>query len=241
MLNRNAIFISYRRSDSADITGRIYDQLVIHYGWDSVFKDVDSIPYGVDFRNHIRHWIDHCQVVIVVIGPTWLSAADPGGNRRLEDPNDWVRLEIEMALEKQTPLIPLLVNNADLTRVKDLPNTLQSLPFLNSAKIRSDPDFHNDISRLTKSINRLLDIPSQEGVAVSAAGKIEKSVKSPFSLIKTAELKGRLLNLTSDYQVLSEQFNYVINALDKSNIERQMKSLEREIYELEDEINSLET
>ncbi|MBE9109419.1 toll/interleukin-1 receptor domain-containing protein [Nodosilinea sp. LEGE 07298] len=240
MIDRNAIFISYRRSDSEDITGRIYDHLVIHYGRDSVFKDVNSIPYGIDFRSHIRHWIDLCQVVIAIIGPTWLSVADSEGNRRLEDPNDWVRLEIEIALEKQIPLIPLLVNNANLMGVKDLPHALQSLPFLNGAKVRSDPDFHNDILRLIESINRFLDPSSKEEVAVSVSGKIDESIKTPFSLIKIAELKGRLSNLTSDYQALSEQFNYVVNALEKSNIKRQMKFLEREIYELENEINSIE-
>ena len=103
------VFISYRRADSEHIVGRIYDHLERTFGVKNVFKDVDSIPAGTDFRNQISNAVESCQVVIAVIGPGWLSAADATGRRRLDDPNDFVRLEIEAALSRKISLIPALV------------------------------------------------------------------------------------------------------------------------------------
>src|SRR5262245_28727874 len=92
------VFVSYRRSDSPEVTGRIYDRLVEQFGPDRVFRDLDSIPAGVDFRAEIARGVEECGAVLVVIGPGWLVAADANGNRRLDDPNDFVRPEVEAAL-----------------------------------------------------------------------------------------------------------------------------------------------
>ena len=96
----NAIFISYRRSDSNDVSGRIYDRLAAHFGATAVFKDVHSIPYGADFPTYIRQELSHCRVLLAVIGPTWLTA-EKHGQRRLDNPADWVRIEIQLALENE--------------------------------------------------------------------------------------------------------------------------------------------
>ena len=103
MTDSNAIFISYRRSDSNDVVGRIYDFLSQHFGPDVVFKDVDSIPLGVDFREHLNQTVGRCQVLVAVIGPTWVEVLQD----RLDQPAvDWVRAEIETALERKIPVIP---------------------------------------------------------------------------------------------------------------------------------------
>ena len=92
------IFLSYRRQDTSGTTGRLYDRLVDRFGPDQVFMDVDSIEVGLDFAEVIQRAVAACGVLLAVIGPQWLSATDKDGHRRLEDPDDVVRLEIEAAL-----------------------------------------------------------------------------------------------------------------------------------------------
>src|SRR5262245_30466811 len=91
------VFISYRRADSADITGRIYDRLTERFGKEHIFKDVDSVPLGVDFRKHVGDLVQRCDAVIAIIGNQWVSA-QAGGSRRLDDARDLVRIEIAAAL-----------------------------------------------------------------------------------------------------------------------------------------------
>jgi hypothetical protein len=100
-------FISYRREDSQYIADRVRQSLVEAFGQDMVFKDVDSIPLGLDFTQELKAKVGQCDALLAVIGPDWLTAAKPDGTRRLDDPHDWVRLEIEAALHRQIPVIPL--------------------------------------------------------------------------------------------------------------------------------------
>ncbi|MEM8808728.1 MAG: toll/interleukin-1 receptor domain-containing protein [Cyanobacteria bacterium P01_G01_bin.38] len=162
-----SIFISYRRSDSGDITGRIYDRLVGHFGPDVIFRDIQSIPFGVDFRNYIETELSGCQVLVAVIGPTWLTVQDAEGNRRLDHPGDWVRLEIETALQRGIPVIPLLVSMARLPRAVDLPDCLQPLAYRSSTTARADPDFHPDMDRLIEGLTELLSTRSPAQVVSS--------------------------------------------------------------------------
>ena len=89
------IFLSYRREDSRGVAGRIYDRLCAHFGLDSVFFDVDSVPPGVDFPEYIELVLSHCDVFLAVIGPDWAGQINTG--RRIDNPEDWVRIEIEAA------------------------------------------------------------------------------------------------------------------------------------------------
>ena len=146
------IFISYRRKDSQDITGRIYDRLIQKYSKFQVFKDVDSIPLGVDFRTHIDQKVSECDIVLVVIGDTWLNIINEHGQRRIEDPLDFVYLEIEAALRREIPVIPLLVKGATMPPPHELPLGIRPLAYRNGTPIRSDPDFHNDVSRLLRGL-----------------------------------------------------------------------------------------
>lgn len=148
----SAVFISYRRADSADVTGRIYDRLLAHFGKESIFKDVDSIPLGVDFRQHLSSAVGDCRVLLAIIGKDWLGTETGSAQRRIDDARDFVRIEIESALERSIVVIPVLVQGARMPTDSDLPRSLHSLTYRNSIAVRPDPDFHQDVARLIKSI-----------------------------------------------------------------------------------------
>ena len=145
------LFLSYRRDDSADVTGRIYDRLVQHFGKEQVFKDVDSIPFGVDFRAHLQSRVNECKILLVVIGDRWI--AGKGTASRLHDQKDYVRIELEAALNKSIPVIPVLVRGASIPDESDLPPALGSLSYRNGLAVRPDPDFHRDMDRLIEGIS----------------------------------------------------------------------------------------
>jgi len=145
------LFISYRRQDSADITGRIYDRLVLRFGKKAVFMDVDSIPFGIDFRVHIREQLGLCCAVIVIIGNNWFIA-DEKGQPRLNDPRDHLRIEVETALTRNIPVIPVLVQGATIPHEEKLPSSLSSLSYRSGTPVRPDPDFHHDLDRLIKGV-----------------------------------------------------------------------------------------
>jgi Tol biopolymer transport system component len=151
------IFISYRRSDSPDATGRIYDRLLDEFGKAQVFKDVDSIPLGRDFRGHLNDIVGNCGVMLAIVGPHWMGARNAAGQRRLEDPDDFVRIELETALARDIPVVPVLVAHAQLPLASDLPGSLASLVFRQSIEVRPDPDFHNDATRLVTALRATLD------------------------------------------------------------------------------------
>ena len=151
------IFICYRRADSENVAGRIYDRLVQYYGKESIFKDVDSIPLGVDFRTFLDGKVGQCKVLLVVIGDQWVSIADTEGNRRLDDFRDYVRIEIESALKRNVPVIPLLVRRATMPEEEFLPESIKGLAFRNGIQIRPDPDFHNDMERLISALDTSLN------------------------------------------------------------------------------------
>jgi hypothetical protein len=152
----NHIFVSYRREDSADVTGRIADRLRSHFGDQAVFIDVDSIPYGVDFRAYLDEQVSKCQVLLAVIGRGWLTIKDETGRHRLQSASDFVRIEIEAALRRNIPVVPLLVQGAEMPAEKKLPDSLRLLRFRNGTRIRHDPDFHRDMDRLITNLEQHL-------------------------------------------------------------------------------------
>jgi hypothetical protein len=148
------IFISYRRDDSPDVTGRIYDHLVEQYGKAAIFKDVDSIPFGVDFRVHLKAIVEKCDVVLAVVGDSWLTITNSAGQRRLDDERDFVRIEIESALQRDIPVVPILVQGALMPHEADLPPALKEFAYRNATTVRHDPDFHVDMERLINSLDQ---------------------------------------------------------------------------------------
>ena len=118
------IFICYRREDSIAVTGRIYDRLVGKFGKEAVFKAVDSIPLGRDFRTYIDSVIRQCDVVLVIIGDRWLEARGRAANRRIDEAKDFFRIEIETALKRDVPVVPVLVQTAEMPAEEILPGLL---------------------------------------------------------------------------------------------------------------------
>jgi uncharacterized membrane protein HdeD (DUF308 family) len=149
------IIISYRREDTELMVGRICDRLRDHFGRDSVMMDIDSIPYGLDFRKHIKEALKRCDVMLAVMGPRW-TAVSEDGRSRLADETDWIRIEIEAALAKDIPVIPVLVNGAAMPRPKDLPETMQDLAFRQAAPLDMRRDFHAHMDRLIGVMDELL-------------------------------------------------------------------------------------
>lgn len=150
------IFISYRRADSQSNTDRIYAELVKVFGRQAIFKDVDDIPLGADFPTHLDAMIKDSKVVLVVIGRTWATIKDNEGKPRLDNPNDFVRVEVESALKLPNAIvIPVLVNGATMPSSEQLSESLQSLLRLNAIEVRNDPDFANDIERLIRNLQKL--------------------------------------------------------------------------------------
>lgn len=150
------IFISYRRADSTTITGRIYDSLVREFGTKSVFMDraKGNIPAGRDFRGVLKEQLVSCHVIIVVIGPMWLGITDDLGRRRLNEADDYVRIEVETGLQRDIFVIPVLVNNALMPNSKELPLSIAELASRQAVTVRDDPDFLKDIELLIIQIRQ---------------------------------------------------------------------------------------
>src|SRR2546421_2207358 len=164
------IFLSYRRQDSPGHAGRLHDRLATRFGMENVFIDVDAIEPGLDFREVIDSAVGACDVLIAVIGRDWLSATDAAGSRRLENDNDYVRLELEAALDRNVRVIPALVEEAEMPRPEELPHDLDRLAFRNALQFR-DGSFHPDVDRLIHVLERLEQQKSeQETVAASLVG-----------------------------------------------------------------------
>jgi formylglycine-generating enzyme required for sulfatase activity len=153
---QHRIFLSYRRDDTGDASGRIYDRLTAALGAKAVFKDVDRLIPGVEFGTHILDVLRSCEICLVLIGPNWTEVRDKQGRRRLDDVNDWVRVELEAAFKAPTVhVVPVLVNDARLPERECLPESLHPILSRNVATIRRDPDFHRDMDRLIQALEAL--------------------------------------------------------------------------------------
>jgi hypothetical protein len=151
------IAISYRREDSLPIAGRLYDRLQAKFGKKNVFMDFDSIPPGADFRQHIKQMIERSKLVIAIIGPQWLGD-QPDASRRIDNPADFVRLEIGYALEAGIPVIPLLINTTPMPKPEMLPPDIQELAFRHALPLDSGMDFHSHAERLIMGIGKAMDV-----------------------------------------------------------------------------------
>ncbi len=147
----HAIFISYRREDSEGETGRLFDDLVRAFGNDAVFMDVAGIDPGIDFRKAIDDNVSCCGVLLAVIGPTWATIAEEGGQRRLDNTNDYVRLELASALARNIPVIPVLVHDAGMPRPEQLPDNLKDLAYRNSVEI-THARWNSDVQLLIQAL-----------------------------------------------------------------------------------------
>jgi hypothetical protein len=149
------IFISYRRSDSADATGRIYDRLIRHFSRSQIFKDVDNIPAATNYKSVIMDSMRASNILLLIIGRDWVSSKDEKGNTRLLLPEDPIRFEIEHAISQGLTIFPVLVENAKMPEKDDLPESIQSISFQNAVPVRPDPDFDNDIKKLVEALDEI--------------------------------------------------------------------------------------
>ena len=136
--------ISYRRADTAPITGRIFDRLNQYYGENSVFRDIDNIPAGVDFRKHVSAALGKSDVLLAIVGEQWLSASKDGQSR-LHNEKDHVRIEVETALQRNIPIIPVLIGNATMPDAQQLPPSLQDFAYYNGVRVDPEKDFNHHI------------------------------------------------------------------------------------------------
>jgi len=154
------VFISYRRNDSADIVKRLHSRLEMQFEPGSVFYDIDSIPAGVDFRKRLSGAVEQSDALLAVIGNCWLDAAYQNGakqgKRRLDDPDDYVYIEIEAALSLGVPVIPVLVDGTSMPAETDLPGGLKELAYKNAAEVRLGPEFNVHVDRLIHSLKDLI-------------------------------------------------------------------------------------
>jgi hypothetical protein len=147
----DSIFLSYRREDTEGQAGRLYDDLVAAFGPDSVFMDVADIQPGLDFRKSIDQSLSSCGVFLSLIGKSWLTAKDTSGQRRLDDPADFVRIETAAALKRDIPVIPVLVQGASAPKADQLPDDLKELAFRNAVEL-THPRWASDIQMLIKAL-----------------------------------------------------------------------------------------
>jgi TIR domain len=153
-LERARIFISYRRRETAGHAGRLYDKLSEHFGPERVFMDLTMEP-GVDFADTINEAVGDCGALVALIGDEWLTVTDASGRRRIDDPADVHRLEIEAALDRQVLLIPALVQDAEMPTADDLPDPLDPLVRRHAVEL-SDQRWDYDVGRLITVLERAL-------------------------------------------------------------------------------------
>jgi hypothetical protein len=152
-----SIFVCYRRSDSADTVDRIYELLEKRFSRRRLFRDVDSIQLGIEFRGRIIQALEASSIVLIVIGPGWLEARTEDGQRRIDNPLDHVRVEIETALRVEgLRVIPILVRNASMPRSGQLPDSIQGLVGRSGLSIRPNPDFPGDMDRLVRVLRQAI-------------------------------------------------------------------------------------
>jgi hypothetical protein len=156
----NQIFLSYRRADSQAACDLIFVSLIQAFGKQEVFRDVNSIAAGADFRFAVEQALKRARVTLILIGPQWLYIADDGGHRRLNDPQDRVRQEVELALQSNLVVLPVLVQNAVMPRESDLPASLGPLAYRNARAVRPAPYYAGDLQALIAEIKQYL--PAQQ-------------------------------------------------------------------------------
>ena len=186
------IILSYRRDDTVAIAGRIFDRLVGHYGADQVFMDIDLIPFGLDFREHIQETLKRCDVLLAIVGENW-AAPNEKGSFRINEENDWVRIEVEAALARKIPVVPVLIDNASLPAPASLPEGLRNLVFRQAAPVDSGRDFNPHMARLIKAMDQLLapsrrPLPRHEG-SRQEPRSCRKETRRPIEGMTSTEAK----------------------------------------------------
>jgi hypothetical protein len=184
--NLVGIFLSYRRADSQEVVGRMYDRLIKHFPIDRVFRDLDNLQLGTSFPHALDEAVTNANVALIVIGPNWVNIKDTEGRRRLDSPSDFVRLEVEKALGAGIPVVPVFVTHASMPNSDDLPESLRPLVFRHGISVRPDPDFHRDMDRLIGKLSSLLDSTTVGGSTpdtepLGSISEVDKAIQGLYA------------------------------------------------------------
>ena len=185
-----SIFISYRRDDSEGEAGRLFDDLVQRFGDDAVFMDVAALQAGRDFRKAIDESVATCGVLLSVIGKSWVDAKNEAGERRLDDPSDFVRLETASALKRDIPVIPVLVHGATMPRPDQLPNDLKELAYRNCREL-THARWNSDVQLLIKALGSYVEAPDKPGGVTPQKALAGAALPQPSSPVPHAPDTGR--------------------------------------------------
>jgi len=181
------IFISYRRGPTGYVAHLLAEQIKAEFGPKAVFMDIDNVPLGVDFRDYIGAAVSDCQVLLVLIGDDWLTARLPDGTRRIDAPGDFVRVEIEAALQRGIPVVPILTNTASIPVESELPASLRLLAFRNAAELRSGRDLKSQMQGLISELS-LATLFNEKFAALYRQIRFRFSTFHLFSAKKAASL-----------------------------------------------------
>ena len=218
----NKIFISYRRNDSVGYSGRLADRLSLEFGENQIFRDFDDIHPEENFVESLKTGLSNADLLLVLIADNWLTIQSPAGQRRLDDENDFVRLEIEAALQRNIPIIPVLINGAVMPNAQDLPSSLSALA-LRQALPLSDSRWEQDVTNLISNIRNLINLKTQPFLALLpnlrwlylAITGVMLITVSVLLFLRQTEFSGQWYFDGGDYLSISQQGNqYLIEHID---------------------------
>jgi hypothetical protein len=172
VVSSRGIFLSYRRADAAPYARLLQFQLRERFPDMHIFMDLDSIEAGLDFAEVIGEAVDSCGLLVALIGRQWLSLTDEQGRRRLDNPGDYVRFEVQTALERGVRVIPVLVDGAKPPRSEQLPAGLRRLARLNALEL-SYGRYEYDADQLLELIQRVLAATSNAGITLGPSPAVK--------------------------------------------------------------------
>lgn len=237
-LQKGRIFISYRRDDSAGYAGRIYDRLTAHFGKDAVFMDVDTIEAGLDFVVVLQNAVQSCDVLVALIGRQWINIKDEKRERRLDNPEDFVRIEIAAALDRDIRVIPVLFDGTYMPRSTELPDNLRPLTRRNALQVNHH-SFNADAHRLISQLELALKAAEESKIIKAQEIREEQERKSAIErMLKSADLAIRL----KDWNLAHEKLTNVLElesaharARGKLDIVQRMIAEQEKSYQEENE------
>ncbi|HUB77000.1 MAG TPA: toll/interleukin-1 receptor domain-containing protein, partial [Solirubrobacteraceae bacterium] len=193
------VFVSYRREDSADATDRLAASLRERLGRERVFLDVDNIDIGARFATVVDEWVGRCDVLLAVIGRDWVSATGSDGGRRLDDPGDYVRLEVEAAIARDVRVVPVLIHDARIPAAEELPESLAPLVDYNAIEL-TRRHWDTDVQHLIDGLERIVGAEAPRrgrgrarGVGIPSTGAQTRSERRDRSGRSGAGRRGRVL------------------------------------------------